>query len=72
MAALFQHIAKTRGVPIVLVGHVTKDGLIAGPKLLEHLVDVVLSLEGEPGQICVSCGQLKIVLARFQSSPCSR
>ena len=49
VAARFQHFAKTRGVPVVLVGHVTKDGLIAGPKLLEHLVDVVLSLEGEPG-----------------------
>ena len=34
---------------MVLVGHVTKDGMIAGPKLLEHLVDVVMSLEGEPG-----------------------
>ncbi len=49
VAALFQRFAKTRGVPVVLVGHVTKDGFIAGPKLLEHLVDVVLSLEGEPG-----------------------
>ncbi len=48
-AARFQHLAKTRGVPVVLVGHVTKEGAIAGPKLLEHLVDVVLSLEGEPG-----------------------
>jgi len=45
----FQHLAKTRGVPVILVGHVTKDGNIAGPKLLEHLVDVVMSLEGEPG-----------------------
>jgi len=49
VAARFQHIAKTRGIPVILVGHVTKDGMIAGPKLLEHLVDVVLSLEGEPG-----------------------
>ena len=49
VASRFQHLAKTRGVPVVLVGHVTKDGMIAGPKLLEHLVDVVLSLEGEPG-----------------------
>lgn len=48
-AARFQHLAKTRGVPVVLVGHVTKEGMIAGPKLLEHLVDVVMSLEGEPG-----------------------
>jgi len=49
VAARFQHLAKTTGVPTVLVGHVTKDGAIAGPKLLEHLVDVVMSLEGEPG-----------------------
>ena len=49
VAARFQHYAKTRGVPVILVGHVTKDGAIAGPKLLEHLVDVVMSLEGEPG-----------------------
>ena len=49
VASRFQHLAKTRGVPVVLVGHVTKDGMIAGPKLLEHLVDVVMSLEGEPG-----------------------
>ncbi len=49
VAARFQHLAKTRGVPVILVGHVTKDGSIAGPKLLEHLVDVVMSLEGEPG-----------------------
>jgi DNA repair protein RadA/Sms len=49
VAARLQHLAKTRGIPVVLVGHVTKEGHIAGPKLLEHLVDVVLSLEGEPG-----------------------
>ncbi len=48
VAAAFQQLAKTRGVPVVLVGHVTKEGSIAGPKLLEHLVDVVLGLEGEP------------------------
>ncbi|MCG6964025.1 MAG: DNA repair protein RadA [Acidobacteria bacterium] len=49
VAARFQQLAKTRGVPVILVGHVTKEGMIAGPKLLEHLVDVVLSFEGEPG-----------------------
>ncbi len=49
VAAHFQSLAKTRDVPVLLVGHVTKDGAIAGPKLLEHLVDVVLALDGEPG-----------------------
>ena len=39
--------AKRRGVPIVLVGHVTKDGALAGPRVLEHIVDTVLSFEGE-------------------------
>ncbi len=44
--ALIQ-VAKSTGVPIVLVGHVTKDGSVAGPRTLEHLVDVVLAFEGD-------------------------
>ncbi len=40
-------VAKERGLPIVLVGHVTKDGSVAGPRVLEHLVDVVLQFEGD-------------------------
>ena len=40
--------AKVAGVPVLLSGHVTKDGAIAGPRVLEHIVDVVLYLEGEP------------------------
>jgi DNA repair protein RadA/Sms len=40
-------LAKERGLPVVLVGHVTKDGSIAGPRVLEHLVDVVLQFEGD-------------------------
>jgi DNA repair protein RadA/Sms len=40
-------LAKERGLPVVLVGHVTKDGGIAGPRVLEHLVDVVLAFEGD-------------------------
>jgi DNA repair protein RadA/Sms len=39
--------AKTHGVPVFITGHVTKEGAIAGPKVLEHIVDVVLYLEGE-------------------------
>jgi len=46
-ALRFQQLAKSLHVPIILVGHVTKDGSIAGPRILEHLVDVVLYLEGE-------------------------
>ena len=40
-------LAKERGLPVVLVGHVTKDGAVAGPRVLEHLVDVVLHFEGD-------------------------
>jgi DNA repair protein RadA/Sms len=40
-------VAKSRGISTLLVGHVTKDGGVAGPRTLEHLVDVVLSVEGE-------------------------
>ncbi|GAA1849217.1 DNA repair protein RadA [Myceligenerans crystallogenes] len=40
-------VAKARGVPVILVGHVTKDGTIAGPRTLEHLVDVVCQFEGD-------------------------
>ena len=39
--------AKARGLPMVLVGHVTKDGALAGPRVLEHVVDTVLSFEGD-------------------------
>ncbi|MEM7031605.1 MAG: DNA repair protein RadA [Chloroflexota bacterium] len=46
-AAQFQSIAKSLNIPIFLIGHVTKDGTIAGPRVLEHIVDVVLYLEGE-------------------------
>jgi DNA repair protein RadA/Sms len=46
-AARLMQLAKTSGIPTIIVGHVTKDGAIAGPKTLEHLVDVVLQLEGE-------------------------
>ena len=47
-AARFVRFAKTTGTCVVLVGHVTKEGGLAGPKLLEHMVDVVLYLEGDP------------------------
>ena len=46
-AARLVHFSKESGVPVALVGHVTKDGAIAGPRLLEHMVDVVLYLEGD-------------------------
>ncbi len=50
-------VAKQHGVAIILVGHITKDGAVAGPKVLEHLVDAVLLFEGERG------GELRVLRA---------
>lgn len=44
---IFMHMAKSLGIPVFVVGHVNKDGAIAGPKVLEHIVDTVLYFEGE-------------------------
>ena len=49
-ATKLQALAKASGVSILLIGHVTKDGSIAGPRVLEHIVDAVLYLEGDPFQ----------------------
>jgi DNA repair protein RadA/Sms len=48
VAASLIQAAKVSGVPLVLVGHVTKDGSVAGPRIVEHLVDVVYQFEGDP------------------------
>ncbi|AXI38623.1 DNA repair protein RadA [Bacillaceae bacterium ZC4] len=45
--AELMRLAKTKGIPIFIVGHVTKDGTIAGPRILEHMVDTVLYFEGD-------------------------
>ena len=47
VASALISVAKERGIPTILVGHVTKDGSIAGPRVLEHLVDVVCQFEGD-------------------------
>ncbi|HET6973078.1 MAG TPA: DNA repair protein RadA [Pyrinomonadaceae bacterium] len=47
VAHQFLLLAKNRGIPIFLIGHITKEGSIAGPKILEHIVDTVLYFEGE-------------------------
>ena len=49
-AELIQY-AKTTNIPVILVGHITKDGAIAGPKILEHMVDTVLHFEGDRNHI---------------------
>lgn len=45
--AAFQRFAKETNIPVFLIGHITKDGSIAGPKILEHMVDTVLQFEGD-------------------------
>jgi len=47
VAASLLRFAKGSGIPVILIGHITKEGTIAGPKVLEHIVDVVLQFEGE-------------------------
>ncbi len=49
--SLLVSLAKNSGLPIILIGHVTKDGAIAGPRVLEHMVDTVLYFEGDRGQV---------------------
>ena len=44
---MLTRIAKTKNIPIILIGHVTKEGVIAGPRVIEHMVDAVLQFEGE-------------------------
>ena len=51
-AGLLMNYAKTENTSVVLIGHVTKDGSLAGPRVLEHLVDTVLSIEGESESQC--------------------
>jgi DNA repair protein RadA/Sms len=63
--SIFTRIAKQTNIPIFLIGHVTKDGIVAGPKIIEHMVDTVLYFEGE------SQNQFKILRAtknRFGST----
>ncbi len=50
-AARFISLAKTKGIAVLMVGHVNKEGSIAGPKVLEHMVDAVLSFEGDRQQL---------------------
>lgn len=62
---LFMHLAKDMEIPIFLVGHVNKDGAIAGPKVMEHIVDTVLFFEGDRHQ---SYRLLRAVKNRFGST----
>lgn len=62
---LFLHTAKAKEIPMLIVGHVTKEGSIAGPKVMEHIVDAVLIFEGDRYQ---SCRILRAVKNRFGST----
>ncbi|MBE6864682.1 MAG: DNA repair protein RadA [Ruminococcus flavefaciens] len=62
---LFMHTAKSLEIPVIIVGHVNKDGAIAGPKVMEHIVDAVLYFEGERHQ---SYRLLRAVKNRFGST----
>jgi DNA repair protein RadA/Sms len=46
-ASTFFRLAKTSGIPIILIGHINKEGTLAGPKILEHIVDTVIQFEGD-------------------------
>ncbi len=64
-AAKLMRFAKTTGTPVFIVGHVTKEGMIAGPRVLEHIVDTVLYFEGQRGH---SFRVLRAVKNRFGST----
>ena len=51
VAAELIHFAKTTNIPVILIGHIAKDGTIAGPKILEHMVDTVIQFEGDRNHI---------------------
>ena len=46
-AAALLRFAKTSGIPVILIGHINKEGTLAGPKILEHIVDTVIQFEGD-------------------------
>ena len=59
-AARILAMAKQENIPTILVGHVTKDGALAGPKVLEHMVDTVLYFEGDRNHAFASCAPSRI------------
>ena len=64
--------AKRTGAAVILVGHVTKDGQIAGPRVVEHMVDAVLSFEGDGAHHSASCARSRTASARPTRSASSR
>src|SRR5205807_851546 len=67
-------LAKEQGITVLLIGHVTKGGDLAGPRTLEHAVDAVLTFEGDPGRACESSAGERIDSgrrARWRGSRCA-
>ena len=71
-AALLLRFAKETGIPVILIGHITKEGSIAGPKILEHIVDVVLQFEGDSRGRTGFSAASRTVSAPLPSLPYSR
>ncbi len=71
-AARLVRFAKETGTAVFLVGHVTKEGGIAGPRVLEHMVDAVLYFEGESGSRFRCCARSRTASVRSTNSACSR
>ncbi len=65
VSARITDIAKTKNIPVIIIGQVTKEGSIAGPKVLEHIVDAVVHFEGERGH---AYRVLKVIKNRFGSA----
>jgi len=65
-AAKFLQVAKEKAIPVILIGHITKDGFIAGPKILEHIVDCVLMFEGDKNNFYRI---IRTIKNRFGASP---
>ena len=75
MTAELMQLAKTNNIAIFIVGHVTKEGTLAGPRMLEHMVDTVLYFEGERHHTFRILRAVKTVLVplmRLASLRCSR
>ena len=72
VAARLERFARERGCAVILVGHVTKEGALAGPRVLEHAVDCVLQFEGERSAPTARCARSRTASAPPTRSACSR
>ena len=78
--AELMRLAKKKHCAIIIVGHVTKEGAIAGPKVLEHIVDTVLQFEGERSysfrilraQKTVSAAQMRLAFSKCMMTDCKK